>query len=110
MSGTGGRDEQVTTGKEECLADDALLKNLLGQASSAMFQAVFAFGLDALQSLNSLSDSDVGGRIYSAGMGPESCQTPSRPSELRENDCSRAGARNKRSQRFCTTYKMSRVG
>jgi len=70
--------ERTETARGEVLAvrsddgdqlGDAVLAKLLGQASRGMFESVFAFGIEELQNVRSLSDSEVSGRIYSAGMG-----------------------------------------
>jgi len=70
--------ERTETTRGEVLAirsDDGeqhgnlVLAKLLGQASREMFKSVFAFGIQELQDIGSLSDSEVSGRIYSAGMG-----------------------------------------
>ncbi len=61
----------VTSGGQSVDGATAL-GSLLGHASEAMYRAVFAFGLDELQNLKSLNEADVGGRIYSAGMGAPS--------------------------------------
>jgi uncharacterized protein YhaN len=66
---THGEVVRVVTAGGDRLEDDAVLRQLLGQASRAMFESVFAFGIAELQDVRSLSDSDVSGRIYSAGMG-----------------------------------------
>ncbi len=58
----------VTAGGQP-VDDAATLGSLLGHASEVMYRAVFAFGLDELQTLKSLNQADVGGLIYSAGMG-----------------------------------------
>lgn len=70
--------ERTETARGEVLAirsddgeqqGDSALARLLGQASREMFKSVFAFGIQELQDIGSLSDSEVSGRIYSAGMG-----------------------------------------
>ena len=48
------------------------LNELLGHASRDVFESVFAFGLDQLQSLASLQGPDVSSHIYGAGAGTES--------------------------------------
>ncbi len=48
---------------------EAALAGLLGNHSRLVFERIFAFGLDELHSLDLLSDGNVNGQIYSAGMG-----------------------------------------
>ena len=42
---------------------------LLGHATKSVYESVFAFSLDELQSAKTLEAGDVSGQIYSAGMG-----------------------------------------
>jgi len=48
---------------------DAVLAGYLGHASKDIFRNIFAFTIDELQSLDSLSDKDTQGRLYGAGLG-----------------------------------------
>jgi uncharacterized protein YhaN len=49
-------------------ADEDALRRLLGGADATLFKNVFAFGLQELQALNSLSDDAVRSRIFAAGL------------------------------------------
>lgn len=51
------------------LQDAAVLHKLTGHAPADLFNNVFAFSLDEIQSEGLMSNSAVAGRIYSAGMG-----------------------------------------
>jgi uncharacterized protein YhaN len=53
------------------VAGEEALSELLARVSSEIYQSIFAFGLDELQSLNSLPADAVSGRIYAAGFGAE---------------------------------------
>ena len=46
-----------------------MLAGYLGHASRDIFRNIFAFTIDELQSLDSLSDKDTQGRLYGAGLG-----------------------------------------
>ncbi|MGH2634491.1 MAG: AAA family ATPase, partial [Tepidiformaceae bacterium] len=59
ISGPGGRMEHPET----------TLLTLRGHASKPVYESVFAFSLNELQSVKSLDDKDVSSQIYSAGMG-----------------------------------------
>ena len=67
VGGSAGRVSVLSEGGEE-LGDEAL-GNLLGNQTRATFEQVFAFTLDELQSPDLLSDDNINGQIYSAGMG-----------------------------------------
>lgn len=56
------------------------LRTLLGNTSRDIFENVFAFGLDQLTSIDSLSDQDISNQIYGAGLGAQ--KLPSALSEL----------------------------
>ncbi len=51
---------------------EAALAGLLGNHSRVVFERIFAFALDELHSPDLLSDENVNGQIYSAGMGATS--------------------------------------
>ena len=51
------------------LRDAAFLQDLTGHAPSDLFNNVFAFSLDEIQSEGLMNNSEVADRIYSAGMG-----------------------------------------
>lgn len=71
FAGARGGSVRITVNDEQ-FEDDLLLKKMLGHASRGMFESVFAFGLQELQNIKSLSESGVSARIYSAGMGAAS--------------------------------------
>lgn len=52
-----------STGGEE------LLRTLLGGLSADLFRSLFAFGLTELQELRTLQSEEIGGYLYSAGLG-----------------------------------------
>lgn len=56
---------------DETQADRNKLHDLLGHASRDVFENVYAFGLDQLQSFKSLSGPEVSSHMYSAGAGAE---------------------------------------
>jgi uncharacterized protein YhaN len=58
----------ITTSAGETLGDDVLAQ-VLGHHSKDVFQSIFAFTLDELQSDDLLKDTNVNSQIYSAGMG-----------------------------------------
>lgn len=76
LSGPGGRVPQP----------EAKLATLLGHASKAVFETVFAFSLDGLQDAKSLDEKDVSSQIYSAGMGAAAL-----PAALKRIEAERAG-------------------
>lgn len=45
------------------------LEDLLGSATKEMYENVYAFSLDELQSMQSLQEDDIKSRIYGAGLG-----------------------------------------
>ncbi len=51
--------------------DDMTLNEMLGNVTSGIFQTIFAFGIDELQSIESLPADAISGRIYAAGLGAE---------------------------------------
>ncbi len=51
------------------LHGDAILGGYLGHASKDIFRNIFAFTIDELQSLDSLSDKETQSRLYGAGLG-----------------------------------------
>ena len=53
----------------EPLDPDEFMPRITGQATQAVFNNVFAFGIDELQQVGLLDDSAVSGAIYSAGQG-----------------------------------------
>lgn len=72
----------------------SLLNELLGHASRDVFENVFAFGLDQLQSLASLQGPDVSSHIYGAGAGTESLPRALRELEKRAGEIFLPGGRN----------------
>lgn len=69
------------------------LNELLGHASRDVFENVFAFGLDQLQSLASLQGSDVSTHIYGAGAGTENLPRALKELERRSGDIFRSSGR-----------------
>ena len=69
IAGARGGTIRVTTGEGQIFETDAELRRLLGQATEAMYENVFAFGLGELQTSKSLEGAEVSGQIYSAGLG-----------------------------------------
>ncbi len=83
----GPRGGQATvTAADGSQRDGVALPELVGHASLDLFQSVFAFGLDELQDMGSLSGAEVSGRIYSAGIGASSL-----PKVLRELEAEQGG-------------------
>lgn len=70
------------------------LSELLGHASRDVFENVFAFGLDQLQSLASLQGPDVSSHIYGAGAGTESLPRALKELEKRAGEIFLPGGRN----------------
>jgi len=71
------------TGPNGARFDDSVMPSLVGP-SADLFKSVFAFSLDELQDMKSLSGEEVSGRIYSAGVGAANL-----PAAVRELDASR---------------------
>lgn len=70
--GVHGGTIRVTSDKAQVFETDAELRRLLGHATEAMYQNVFAFGLGELQTSRSLDGPEVTGQIYNAGLGAAS--------------------------------------
>lgn len=51
--------------------DDAVLRSIVGNTPEAMFQNIFAIGLNELQQLATLNGEDVSRHIYGLSLGPE---------------------------------------
>ncbi|WP_437228260.1 AAA family ATPase [Planctomicrobium sp. SH661] len=51
--------------------DDPVLRNIVGNTPEAMFQNIFAIGLNELQQLATLNGDDVSRHIYGLSLGPE---------------------------------------
>ena len=67
---SGGRVGRVTVAVGASVTqDEAVLAQLLGNHSRAVFERIFAFTLDELYSDDLLNDENVNSQIYSAGMG-----------------------------------------
>ncbi|GAB7386898.1 hypothetical protein BSNK01_07340 [Bacillaceae bacterium] len=61
---------EVTVYREDgSIAGENLIRQLLGGVSAQLFRQIFAFSLSELQRLETLQDAEIGGYIYSAGMG-----------------------------------------
>tara|TARA_B100000315_G_scaffold60827_2_gene55289 strand:- start:5747 stop:8866 length:3120 start_codon:yes stop_codon:yes gene_type:complete len=71
------------TGPNGARFDASVMPSLVGP-SADLFRSVFAFSLDELQDMKSLSGEEVSGRIYSAGVGAANL-----PAAVRELDASR---------------------
>ncbi len=69
FTGTQGGPFDLRAEVDGQLQDAAFLHKLTGHASADLFKNVFAFSLDEIQSEGLMSNSEVAGRIYSAGMG-----------------------------------------
>ena len=69
FTGTQGGPFDLRAEVDGQLQDTAFLHKLTGHASADLFKNVFAFSLDEIQSEGLMSNSEVSGRIYSAGMG-----------------------------------------
>ena len=69
FTGTQGGPFDLRAELDGQLQDTAFLHKLTGHASADLFKNVFAFSLDEIQSEGLMSNSEVAGRIYSAGMG-----------------------------------------
>ena len=54
---------------EDLSGNPTALERLTGHATLDLFSNVFAFSLDEIQNTDLMSDSEVSGRLYSAGMG-----------------------------------------
>ena len=72
MAGVRGGTIRITTEEGQIFSTDAELRRLLGHATEAMYENVFAFGLGELQTKRSLDGPEVSGQIYSAGLGAAS--------------------------------------
>ena len=59
----------VRNGAGDALDPNEFMPRITGQATQAVFNNVFAFGIDELQQVGLLDDSSVSGAIYSAGQG-----------------------------------------
>jgi uncharacterized protein YhaN len=68
FAGPKGGEVEVISAQGERRGEEAL-SDLLGRASADLFNNIFAFSLDELQSMESLGNSEIQGRIYSAGLG-----------------------------------------
>ena len=68
-TGSRGGPFNLRTEADGQLQDPALLQKLTGHASADLFKNVFAFSLEEIQSEGLMSNREVAGRIYSAGMG-----------------------------------------
>ena len=68
-TGTRGGPATVLTEAGETLDAETTLRRLTGQATPDLFNNVFAFSIDELQEVKTLTDSSVSGIIYSAGQG-----------------------------------------
>ncbi len=69
FTGTQGGPFELRAEADGQLQDAAFLHKLTGHAPADLFNNVFAFSLDEIQSEGLMSNSEVSGRIYSAGMG-----------------------------------------
>ena len=69
FTGTQGGPFDLRTEADGQLQDAAFLHKLTGHAPADLFNNVFAFSLDEIQSEGLMSNSEVSDRIYSAGMG-----------------------------------------
>lgn len=67
--GVRGGTIRVTNVEDQIFETDAELRRLLGHATEAMYENVFAFGLGELQTSKSLDGPEVTGQIYNAGLG-----------------------------------------
>ncbi|ACV62603.1 conserved hypothetical protein [Desulfofarcimen acetoxidans DSM 771] len=54
---------------DRTVAGESVLHNIWGGVTGTLYKNVFAFGLEELERLDSLQNSEVSGYIYSAGMG-----------------------------------------
>ncbi len=84
---SGGRVGRVTVAVGASVTqDEAVLAQLLGNHSRAVFERIFAFTLDELYSDDLLNDENVNSQIYSAGMGVTSLPNAMRSIESARRD------------------------
>ena len=82
----GGFGLVTVVGGASTTQDEAVLAQLLGHHSRAVYERIFAFTLDELYSDDLLSDENVNSQIYSAGMGVTSL-----PKAIRSIEAARRG-------------------
>ena len=68
-AGTRGMTVSVRNDSGDPIDPNEFMPWITGQATQAVFNNVFAFGIDELQQVGLLDDSSVSGAIYSAGQG-----------------------------------------
>lgn len=66
--GTHGGDVRISSSQEVLRGQD-VLNHILGNASKDIYRNIYAFTLDELNNINSLSGDEVKSRIYGAGLG-----------------------------------------
>ncbi len=71
IAGPKGGSVSITAGDGRQM-DPAFLGSLRGNVTQNVFEGIFAFGLDELQSLSSLSNEETQAQIYAAGTGATS--------------------------------------
>ena len=76
----------LRTDSGEVLADPAILQRLTAHVSLDLFSNIFAFSLDEMQSEGLMSDEEVSGRLYSAGMGASALPNFTRTLRSRRDD------------------------
>lgn len=82
--------------------DEAVLAQLLGNHSRAVFERIFAFTLDELYSEDLLNDENVNSQIYSAGMGVTSLPNAIKSIDSARKDIFLKGGSSQKMYDVCT--------
>ena len=100
---SGGRVGRVTVAAGVSVTqDEAVLAQLLGNHSRAVFERIFAFTLDELYSDDLLNDENVNSQIYSAGMGVTSLPNAMRSIESARRDIFLKGGSSQKTYEVCS--------